>query len=320
MDIAVFIRKVFVFYGVFLSFAGFSVTPIKPDTSPFMRADNPLSHMRLDPKGRFVAYTGDNDQTLSVLDLKTKAIYQVSQAHVGGSFFWAPDGFRLFYRELVKKQEKGPTTSVVKAYDCALAKSVEIDALPFETGLLTFDPRDLRFAMLSPKGIRIKRIYFPDERLAKWQVAQRKETGKWLATQGAILWMTQGGLALRQMDDDKSGVESFDLSPDGQSIAWATRSLRVYTSKAGEKPIFVGFGRDPAWHPEKHLLVFSGARMVGSTPVSFDIRISDGRGSGKFLTVTEFSDERWPQWYPDGNKILYTISKTTDMFLMDFVP
>jgi Tol biopolymer transport system component len=192
--------------------------------------------------------------------------------------------------------------------------------MPFETGLLTFDPRDLRFAMLSPKGIRMKRIYFPDERLAKWQVAQRKETGKWLATQGAILWMTQGGLAIRQMEDDKSGLESFALSPDGQSIAWATKSLKVYTSKAGEKPVFVGFGRDPAWHPEKHLLVFSGARMVGNTPVSFDLRLSDGRGSGKFLTVTQFSDERWPQWYPDGNKILYTMANTTDMFVMDFVP
>ena len=309
-----------VFCCLFWGLEALSVTPIKPETAPFMRADNPLTHMRLDPKGRFVAYTGENGQTLRVLDLKTKSIYQVSQAHVGGAFFWAPDGFRLFYRELIKKQESGPTTSTVKAYDCALAKSIEIDSLPFETGLLTFDPRDLRFAMLSPKGIRMKRIYFPDERLAKWQVAQRKETGKWLATQGAILWMTQGGLALRQMDDDKSGVESFVLSPDGQTIAWATKSLRIYTSKAGEKPFFVGFGRDPAWHPEKHLLVFSGARMVGNTPVSFDIRISDGRSGGKFLTVSQFSDERWPQWYPDGNKILYTMDKTTDVFMLDFVP
>jgi hypothetical protein len=297
-----------------------AVTQLKTETSPYVRADNPLNHMRLDPKGRFVAYTGDDGLSLSVLNLKSKAIYLVSKAHIGGSFFWSPDGYRLFYRELIKTSPDSPTTSVIKAYDCALSQSVTLDQLPQPTGFLTFDPRDLRFAMLSPSGIRMKRIYFPDERLAKWQVAQRKETGKWLATQGGILWMTQGGLAMRQMEDDRSGVDSFDLSPDGQSIAWSTKSMKVYTSKIGEKPALIGYGRDPSWHPEKHLLVFSGARMVGSTPVSFDIRLADGKGSGKFLTATQYVDERWPQWQPSGSKILYTLAQTTDLFLLDFVP
>lgn len=303
-----------------LSSRGESIIQVSTETSPYMRADNPLNYMRLDPKGRFVAYTADDKLSLSVLDLKSKAIYHVSKAHVGASFFWAPDGFRLFYRELVKEDQGGSTKSIVKAFDCALGKSVRVDELPYATGLLTFDPRDLRFAMLSPKGIRMKRIYFPDERLAKWQVAQRKETGKWLATQGGILWMTQGGLALRQLEDDRSGIDSFDLSPDGQSIVWATKSLKVYASKAGEKPSFIGYGRDPAWHPEKHLLVFSGARMVGNTPVSFDLRIADPQGSGKFLTATQFSEERWPQWHPSGQKILFTLAHTTDIYRMDFVP
>lgn len=123
-----------------------------------------------------------------------------------------------------------------------------------------------------------------------------------------------------RLDDDGSGVDSFDLSPDGQTIAWATKSKKVYTSKAGEKPTMIGFGRDPAWHPERHLLVYAAARMVGKTPVSFDLRLADSKGSGKFLTSTQFVDERWPQWQSSGHKILYTLDRTTDLFLLDFHP
>jgi hypothetical protein len=115
-------------------------------------------------------------------------------------------------------------------------------------------------------------------------------------------------------------VESFDLSPDGEWVAWATLGGQVYVSKGGESPKLIGHGRDPSWHPERPLLVFAGARMVGKTPINYDVRIADLRGGGKFLTATQFSDERWPRWHPNGGQILYTIAHTTDLFLMDFAP
>jgi hypothetical protein len=73
---------------------------------------------------------------------------------------------------------------------------------------------------MSSNGIKTRRIYFPDERLARWQVAQRTEKGKWIVTQRGVLWVTQGGFAMRKLEDDGSPIESFDVSPDGSMIAW----------------------------------------------------------------------------------------------------
>ncbi len=290
---------------------------IKTVTTPFVRTNNALNRMRVDPKGRFLAYVNDDGVGLSVVDLKTKAIYNVSDAQVGASFFWSPDGYRLIYREQALTAS-GEVASELKAFDCVLTRSVSLEKMPFATGILTFDPRDLRMHLMSAKGIRTKRIYFPDERLARWQVAQRSESGKWLATQAGILWVTQGGYAMRKVEDDNSGLDSFDISPDGATIAWASKGGRVYTSKNGKAPHFIGFGLDPRWHPEKPQLIYAGARMVGNKAVNYDLRVADANGAGKFLTSTQFSDERWPQWHPKGNQIIYTVGKTTDVYLAEF--
>jgi len=174
--------------------------------------------------------------------------------------------------------------------------------------------------LMSLDGIRTKRIYFPGERLARWQVAQRNEPGKFLATQKGIIWVTQGGYAMRRLKDDAAALDSFDISPDGNWIAWATTEGHIYASHNGKTPKLIGFGRDPRWHPEKPLLVYAGARMVGNHVINYDLRVADMKGGGRFLTSTQYSDERWPQWHPKGNQILYTIAKTTDVYLLDFKP
>lgn len=292
---------------------------LKTLTTPYIRANDPLDHMKLDPKGRFAAFLDAPSHGLSILDLHSKAVAKVTQGQVGASFFWSPDGFRLFYRELAQAKDGSPI-STVKAYDTYLNRSVALDTVPGSTGYLTFDPRDLRMQLMTNNGIRTKRIYFPDERLARWQVAQRNETGKWLATQKGLLWVTQGGYAIRKLEDDNSGLESFDISPDGNAAAWATTGGQVYVSKKGKTPSLIGFGRDPRWHPQKPLLLYAGARMVGNRAASYDLKVADLDGAARFLTATQYSDERWPQWHPDGNQILYTIGKTTDLFVLDFHP
>ena len=209
--------------------AGVATASIKPVIVPYIRGSDALNHMRVDPKGRFLAYVGDHGLGLYLLDLKSKGIFQVSSGQIGASFVWSPDGFRLLYREQSIAPD-GQVASEVKAYDSVLTKSVSLDKLPYATGFLTLDPRDLRLQLLGPHGIHTKRIYFPGQRLARWQIAQRTENGKFLATQQGILWETQAGMALRRLGDDQSGVESFDISAAGDSIAWATQNGQVYIS------------------------------------------------------------------------------------------
>lgn len=292
-------------------------TEVIAKTTPWIRTDNAFYHLRVDPKGRFLAFVDREGKRLSFMDLNTKNIFAVTKHFVGPSFFWSPDGFRLFFREQIStKQDQ--TASRIQVYDTALNRSVVLDQVPNRTGLLTFDPRDLRMQFLNNKSIRTKRIYFPDERLARWQVQQRKDNGKFLATQNGILWVTQGGYAMSRLEDDGSPLESFAISPDGSTIAWATQSAKVWWSEEGKTPQLIGDGRDPQWHPTRPLLLYAGARMVGKAIVNYDLRITDTKGNGRFLTQTQFSNERWPQWHPEGDKIIFTLDHSTDLYLLDF--
>jgi Tol biopolymer transport system component len=290
----------------------------KPVITPWIRIRDTAQHISIAPKEeRFMAFTGSNGQRLQVMDIRTKKVYLVSKHMVGQGFFWAPDGLRLFYRQL-KKGKNNEIESTVNAFDMITFKSVELAHYPLPTSDLTFDPRDLRMHLLSKNGFHTKRIFFPDQRLAQWQVAQRNQTGKWLPTDTGMLWVTEGGYAMRPMADDGSGLQSFSVSPDGTSATWATKKGLVYMSIEGNETRKLGFGIDPTWHPLKPYILMAGSRMVGDKAVDYDLKIVDQNGSSKYLTYTQGIAERWPAWTPDGKSIVYTKDGTTDIFRLEF--
>jgi hypothetical protein len=294
---------------------------VKPSTSPWIRTESDMTRLALDPKGRFVAFVEGHSGHLKMVDTKSRDIHLITKEHVGGSFVWAPDGFRLFYRELSKSNGSDPQIqSRLKAWDAALRKSVLLDTMNEPSGLLTFDPRDLRLHLMRPSGILTKRISFPGERLALWQVTQRTDKGRWVATQNGMIWLSQSGLAMRRLEDDKAPLESFSISPDGTTAAWATVQGKIFVSREGSAPRELDQGRDPVWHPNKPILLYAGARLLGRKVINHDLKVSDLTGSKRFVTASQFSAERWPQWTPDGNKIIYTVDRTTDIFTLDFTP
>lgn len=288
-----------------------------PASKPWLRADSGLSHMRRNRDLTYIAYVPVGTTGVRVIDTKTGSTFEATSAPTGGSFFWAPDNVRLFYRELALVQ--GKPKSVIKAWDSVLKKSVHVDNFDGSSGMLTFDPRDHRMMLMHDKGIMTKRLVFPDERLAHWQSAQRTDKGKWVAAAGGMTFISQQGFAMEKMLDDGSGVESFDISPKGDMVAWSTKSGKVFASRQGEGAKFIDYGRDPQWHPEKELLVFSGGRMVGNKASSFDVKVAHFEGPSSFLTTTQARDERWPLWTPKGDAILYTVAGTTDVMSLNLV-
>ena len=288
-------------------------------TTPWLRTQGSVEHLRIDPNGRFAAFTSAGGIGLRLLDLRSRRIHEIDPGQVGPSFFFSPDGFRLFYR-ILSKDSRGSVTSTIKAYDSALLKSIILEEAPGGSGFLTFDPRDLRFHYMTSSGVRSRRIFFPDERLARWQVEQWQGSGKWLATQNGILRITEGNFALERLADDKEPTRSFNISPDGSMIAWATASGKIYTAKEGGKSTFFDFGFDPRWHPSKPLLVYAGARRVGRQSISFDLKIGDLSTRRRFLTASQYSSERWPSWHPEGNRLIYTIDGTTDLWVLKIKP
>ncbi|MEZ4742374.1 MAG: hypothetical protein R3B45_08000 [Bdellovibrionota bacterium] len=296
-----------------------SAISLAPKTQAWLRLNSSASQMKLSPNGLFIAYTINQGKGLNIIKISSRKIWNISKEQIGPSFFWTPDGGRVVYREIGKTKDS-KVESIVKIFDTKLKKSIIADHYPHTTGFLTFDPRDQKIFLMHEKGIHSKRLDFPNSRLARWQLAQKNKIGTWIATQNGILWVTQRGLSMRRMDDDGSPIESFDVSPDGQSIAWATQKGLVYTSTGGSNPISLGYGRDPDWHPRKQLLVYAGARMLGSKAIDYDIKMVDHLGRSRWLTKTQHSQERWPQWEINHDGIIYTKDKTTDLYIMEFRP
>jgi hypothetical protein len=281
----------------------------------FARTDYSIGQMIMSSDGKRIAFEPDSLPGLYVLDLKTSDIYCVTKNNVSGSFLWSPDRQRLFYRELT--QQNGVITSAVKAWDHQLKNSQEIDVIPGSSGFLTLDPRDQRLMLLHEKGVMIKKLMFRQEKLAFWQSQQRSDKGKFVAAANGMTFFTQQGFAAKKLVDDASGVQSFDISPKGNMVAWSTKSNRIYVSVEGEDPKFIDFGRDPKWHPSRDVVVYAGAHMIGTKPSSYDIKVASLHGATSSLTQTQNRDETSPLWTPLGDKILYAVKGSTDIFAVN---
>jgi len=307
-----------------ISLAAVHSTPVvnlsdkTPNTKQWLRLDTGLTHITPNVNGKYVAFVPEGKLGIRILNVGNGNVLEPSGHYIGPSFFWSPDGVRLFYRELLTKQ--GKTKSRVRAWDVVQNKNIEIESFDGSSGLLSFDPRDNRMFLMHSKGIKSKKLVFPDNRLAFWQSAQRKDTGKWVMAQKGATFVTDAGFAMQKLADDNSGIESFDISPDGSMAAWATRSGKIFLSKNGDTPEFLDFGRDPKWHPEKPLVVFAGGRMVGNKAADYDIKIASPGSRASFLTATQDSEERWPAWTPDGKNIYFTIHGSQELRIMGFEP
>lgn len=288
----------------------------KTTSQPVLRLSGGLFQSKINSKGNFLAFTEKNGRNLRILDLKSKDIYLVSKEKVDLSFFWAPNGFRLLFKETVFKN--GELASTIKAYDIKRKASVVLDRIVGRTGTLSFDPRDFRFYLLHEKGILSKRLIYPDERLSKWQMAQRTDDGKWLIGANHITWLSNRGLTMSTVEGDQSGIQSFDISPDGSHIVWASKKGAIFISRKGEKAKVVSEGIDVKWHPAKPIFIFSKAQKNGTKVVGRDLAIGRLDGSIKVLTATPLAMENAAVWLPDGRRLLYSNLDTTDLFLMDF--
>ncbi|MFW7378839.1 MAG: hypothetical protein ACOH5I_08535 [Oligoflexus sp.] len=292
---------------------------VKPKTTPILRLEGDLHNLRTSPQDKHLAFTDRFGRQLRILSMQSGEVFELSANLIGASYFWAPDGFRLFYREMYQTEKDG-IESRLMVYDLKLHRNVELEKIPGSSGFLSFDPQDLRFYLMKEQGILSRTIVYPDERLARWQRAKRKQEGRWILAPQRVLWVTHGGLTMRDLRDDGSGLQSFDISPDGSSIVWSTQEGKIYFSKSGAEARHLAEGWDAKWHPTRPLIVYTHLHKFGGRTVHTNLKMVDIYGRHKDLTRTVNRSERWPIWSYDGRKIYYTIEQSTDLFAMDFEP
>lgn len=304
-------------YGIAKQRLDKKIQPVTVHANPWLRLSGAAHHLKLNKTERFLAYTDQDGHNLTVLDLTKNLTYRVTKHKVGAGAFWAPDGWRLFFRAL-SKTNKGELKAELKVYDMAQHKAIHLETHTSLTGFPTFDPRDFRLSMVTPQGVRTKKLVLPDERLARWQIAQRHDSGTWLVTDRAVLRLTDGGMTMNQVSKKNVQIQSFHISADGRSIAWADADGNIHRSTDGQQPQFVAKGRDPQWHPQHHLLAFSRARYIGDHVSGFDLAIMNEIGDMRTLTRTDLTHERWPTWTPDGRSLIFAADHSTDLMRIKF--
>jgi Tol biopolymer transport system component len=276
-----------------------------------LRLEGSLQYPSLSHQGRYLAFTNEAGSALRVLNLGSQDVVEVSTGKVGSSFFWAPDGARLFFRELVRDGTK--LVSRIKVFDALSQKIDEVQSFEGSSGLLSFDPRSYKFYLIHEKGLYQQQLEYPTRSRPKWTQKATLNFVAWIGSQKAMLRLKDNGLTWETLPDDGSGLQSFAISPDGQTVVWATKEQRLFQAQAAdEKPRYLGRGRDPSWHPYRALLVYASARMIGPRIYDYDLRLMDNKGEGRFLLQTATLSERWPIWF-DADTLLYTADSATDL-------
>lgn len=249
---------------------------------------------------------------LAVLSLKDGAVYKVPDNGFGSEYAWVPFGQRLIY---TRHYNQG---SELRVFDVFSGKSKTLQSYSHALGAVNIDPRDMRIRLVHEKGLHNLQLRFPGLKLARWQTEAQAPGGSFLVSRNRVFTVNENGTSLHPVFSSEFTIRSFSLSPDGLRLAWATDDGKLYQAILGQKSQWIGFGRDPSWHPRLLLLAFSGARQLGQQSIDQDICILDERGMKHWLTFTPQSAERWPVWDELQKRLIFTIEKTTDLYAIGY--
>ena len=285
---------------------------------PWYRLPEPVDYMRLDPfLGVRLSYVELRTGLLKTLHLKNRRITTIAGPGIGGAYTWARDGIRLIYRSQVRKPS-GKIHAQLGAYDHKIHRTITLDSWAIISGYPTLDPRDNFISMMVGSQIIQKKMKLPSSRLARWHMRRAQRSGRFIAAPKGMVFVASSERGLRTLKDDGTGLQSYDISPRGGKVVWATKGGGIYWAedlphRADPTTRLIAYGRDPVWSVQEDQVLFSGARVVGDRVAGYDIRLLGLDGQGRWLTQTFSSQERWPVFLAGGH-ILYTIEQTTDLF------
>lgn len=310
-----------IFSGILISLISISTETVAvtlhPISGTWLELQNEPTQVKVSPDGHKIAYVeSQSPQTLKMVDIRTRKSLTISTAAATDGYFWSPDSSRVFYRRLGNATAPQAQLDV---FTIATEKSQVVATLDKSSGPITLDPRDNRVHTLTEKGIVTQQLLYPDSRLAKWQANKQDRSGYWLASQGGMLWVTNGSRTMRRIPDDGAALAAFSISPDGSAAAWSTTNGQLFMSRGGEAPTPLGDGIAPAWHPERAMVVYASPRWTVDKIVDYDLKIADFNGLSKFITATSAIAERSPSFLPDGRSVIFAKSGSQELGRLEII-
>ena len=282
-----------------------------------LRVGERIRHLKIDPlHKKRLAYIQQRTGMLKVVDMSTLLISSVDGPGIGAGFFWSPDGIRIIYRKQLNINKK--FKAGLFAFDYRLKKKVKIDDLAYLSGFPVFDPRDYLITLIHQKGVLQKRLRLPKSKLARWNLSRVERSGNFAVSDQNVILLSPSKKGMKKLKDDGSGIQSFDVSPKGDRIAWSTKNHNLFYAHdkwSAIKSIVkrIDFGVDPVWVGDNEHIVYSGVRRIGNKIAGYDLKISDLKDNKAWLTKTYGLQERFPVIMP-RNAIFYTVFGTTDIY------
>ena len=302
---------------ILTSFLGTSLSCLGAEEVPWLRFEGPVSHLKIAPNGLYLALlegVGLTKKHLKIVELLTKEVFLVAESVTENSFQWTPDGNRLLFQEI---EGVLPEKANISLFDAKNKTKTIIKKMDYFADYLNISPLDHKLRAISPNGLIRFKLDYKDSKLAKWQRYLSADAGSFVISHNAIYWVPIGGLAFKKLVSTEM-ISSFAISPDGSILAWATAKNMIFRVKQGEKPEFIDHGQDPYWHPQDKELIYAGARLIGKKVSSFDLKIMQRNHIKSWITTSQLTSERWPNFLPKTKAIIYTKENTTDIYYQEF--
>lgn len=270
------------------------------------------------PDGNFIAMSGNNNNSIHVLDVHTGQIRQLVEADRSGyGFSWSADSEHILYRHTTVGDRIVEHAPAIVDLDGAQPRivgenSIRMPALP----VWSHDFKNV----ITSDGQRLNSA--PSDVVLEAAKLTSNLPSHALLNQGSALMLLGSGDERRL--DPMPGSEYINaaLSPDGARIVFEVLGggMHVLHIETGAI-VNLGSGNRPVWSPSGDRIAFMVAEDDGYTYTSSDIYLINADGSGRrVLSTTTTLMEMNPTWSPDGTRIAFDVYATGDVYIITIDP
>lgn len=270
------------------------------------------------PNGNYIAMSGNNHNSIHILDMQTGQIRQLVEADRSGyGFSWSADSEHILYRHTTTDgrivQHAPAIVDLENSQPRIVGEtSIRMPALP----VWSHDYQNV----ITTDGQRLKTVPSDVVLEAAKTTADLPEIA--LLNMGSSIVML-GSDSERRLDP-LPGSEYINaaLSPDGSRIVFEVLGggLHVLDIETGSI-VDLGAGNRPVWSPSGDRIAFMVAEDDGYTYTSSDICLINADGTGRrVLSTTTSLMEMNPSWSPDGTRIAFDVYATGDVYIITIDP